>query len=158
MIPYKVLVRRDLMYQLCYISKSNVELNELKNEVDSILDTASNRNPKLGITGILMHRNTWFCQFIECDDESKLLELYGKICSDKRHKNITTIFYQYGLEQVFPDWSMVFKELDKEEDTQFINKIQAIADQNKLLTKSEVKKLLIDFRFYNDQLKKERVA
>lgn len=146
------------MYQLCYVSHSNIDSKELNNEVETILDQATKKNPKLGITGILMHRNMWFCQFIECSDESKLLELYGKICSDKRHKNITTIFYQYGLEQVFSEWSMVFKELDKEEDNEFINKIQAIADQNKLLTKSEVKKLLIDFRFYKNQLKKEHVA
>ena len=42
---------------------------------------------------------------------------------------------------------MVFEELDKKEDTEIINKIQVIADQNKLFTKSEVKKLLIDYKF-----------
>lgn len=49
------------MYQLYYISKSNIEITELKDEVESILDTATKRNPQQGITGIFMHRNLWFC-------------------------------------------------------------------------------------------------
>ena len=140
------------MYQLCYISKSIIPEDQLLEEVDQILRFACEENPKLGVTGILIYRKGWFCQFIESDSEDNLTNLYGKICGDTRHQNISTIFNQVGYERVFGNWSMIFKKIEESEDNGFIERLKKYAQEEKVLDPKEIKAILRDFNFYKEKL------
>ena len=59
---------------------------------------------------MLYHEGS-FLQVIEGDKEAIHRLYFDNICSDNRHKNITTIFDDEVGRRSFSDWSMGFKQI-----------------------------------------------
>jgi Sensors of blue-light using FAD len=102
-------------YQLAYMSTtegiwSRADLLEL-------LRRAREKNAKLDITGILLFRNAGFLQLLEGARE-EVESLYGAICADVRHVDVTLIWETEGTSRWFADWSMGFRDLEEDPVTE----------------------------------------
>lgn len=83
-----------------------------RDEIQAIINESREHNKAKGITGKLVYRTGIFLQLLEGDkDEVQLL--LGRILLDsKRHENIRILFNQPMKNRLFPEWSVVYKNLD----------------------------------------------
>lgn len=96
------------LFRLIYTSDraENCDDQEIKN----ILETCEQRNPAVALTGVLVHSNNTFFQYLE-GDKDKLMTLYEKIKLDSRHHNCEIKKYEPIERKLFPSWSMGYKDL-----------------------------------------------
>ena len=93
------------MYQLSYCSTALEDITG--NIIDSILESARNRNNTLGVTGCLVFHKSSFVQIIE-GDKHKIKSLFEEIKEDKRHFNIRLLWEGDNEERNFSDWNMAY--------------------------------------------------
>lgn len=98
------------LYQLVYTSVRNSICSD--KEIQSILSSCEKNNPTKNITGILLHSENRFIQYLEGDKD--IIKLYDLIKSDSRHKQPILLSYGPLKERVFPSWHMGYKNLPKE--------------------------------------------
>ena len=98
------------LYQLVYTSMRNTSCTE--QEINNILQACEKNNPPKNITGILLHSENRFIQYLEGDKE--IIKLYDLIKDDDRHRNAVLLSYGPLAERVFPSWHMGYKNLPKE--------------------------------------------
>ena len=98
------------LYQLVYTSARQPNCNE--KEIANILDSCKRNNPPKDITGILLHSDDLFIQYLEGDKD--IIKLYDAIKDDPRHKRVVMLSYGPLQERVFPSWHMGYKNLPKE--------------------------------------------
>jgi hypothetical protein len=103
------------MYRITYISKSEIngDLTAIKQQVESILSSATQNNPELGITGALLYSGGYFCQVIE-GEEDNIEELYETIQMDARHSEVTILNYEAVDDRIFTNWAMAFAGIEDE--------------------------------------------
>lgn len=103
----------DHLYQLAYISRSNLEGTDqvVEWELESILDAALRNNPAMGITGALMYSGNYFCQILE-GPEASVRDLFNKITQDVRHSEVDTLLFDAVEERQFGQWAMAFAGID----------------------------------------------
>ncbi|MDC0062816.1 BLUF domain-containing protein [Candidatus Puniceispirillum sp.] len=90
--------------QVIYVSeKTDFSDNSLTN----IFDTSEKNNPEKGITGCLLIGSNSYLQFLEGPSYA-VEELYSKIKTDSRHKNVKKLHDQSIEEKLFSSWSMKF--------------------------------------------------
>ncbi|WP_413699617.1 BLUF domain-containing protein [Psychromonas sp. KJ10-10] len=101
------------LYQLSYISKSSIDgdRNILETHIKSILDSATDNNLKLGITGALLYSGGYFCQVIEGEEEN-IEDLFESIQLDDRHTQVTVLNFEKAEERDFSEWSMAFAGIE----------------------------------------------
>lgn len=99
-----------LLYQLVY--KSTRKPNCDETEIQKILDFSKRNNPSKDITGVLLHSESHFIQYLEGSKE--IIKLYDFIKEDPRHKNAILLSYGPLNERVFPAWHMGYKKLTKD--------------------------------------------
>lgn len=89
--------------RLIYVStlSADCDLNALNN----ILDTSREHNKEAHITGLLSHNQKYFLQCLEGSREA-LNETYSHIVNDKRHSNVSILYFQEIHCREFGDWSM----------------------------------------------------
>lgn len=75
-------------YAVTYVSTASRDLNA--EEISELLKYSKENNNSRGITGILLFSEGNFFQIIEGEKE-KILELYQRIKTDKRHHNLIQI-------------------------------------------------------------------
>lgn len=92
--------------QLVYTSS---RISSSEKDIESILEASKRNNPSLDITGVLLYSDTKFIQLVEGDART-ILNLYDKIKTDTRHKNIRTISLRPIQERAFPSWHMGSKK------------------------------------------------
>ncbi len=80
--------------------------------VEAILQQARRNNPELGITGVLCHGGAMFLQVLEGGRDS-VNALYNRIVCDRRHRQVTLLFYEEILERRFAGWTMGQVNLSK---------------------------------------------
>ena len=81
-------------------------------EIQKILETARTHNAERNITGQLVYRSGIFLQLLE-GEKTEVTSLLGRILLDSgRHENIKILLNQPMKDQIFPDWSMAYKNLD----------------------------------------------
>lgn len=90
-------------------------------------------NPSKDITGVLLHSDDYFIQYLEGDKD--IIKLYDQIKGDARHKNVVLLSYGPLKERVFPSWHMGYKNLPKER----IDFLTAGNESDKALFKSMIK-------------------
>lgn len=73
--------------------------------VDSILHQSRSRNPTLGITGVLCHDGKVFIQALE-GGRSTVCDLYNRIATDPRHKDVVILSFEEISERCFAGWTM----------------------------------------------------
>lgn len=98
------------LYQLVYTSARQPNCDE--KEISKILDSCKRNNPPKNITGILLHSDDLFIQYLEGDKD--IIKLYDAIKDDTRHKRVVMLSYGPLQERVFPSWHMGYKNLPKE--------------------------------------------
>lgn len=99
-----------LFYQLVY--KSTRKPNCDETEIQNILDSCKRNNPSKDITGVLLHSENHFIQYLEGSKE--IINLYDLIKEDTRHKNAVLLSYGPLKERVFPAWHMGYKDLTQD--------------------------------------------
>jgi hypothetical protein len=110
------------IFRLVYISEAHHEV--CYTDLENILFSARNRNSKLDITGILIHKDDFFIQLLE-GSESHVKEVLSLIIKDRRHKHLRVIKeWTSETPRYFEKWSMSFVDGDLEEKTHpFIQQI-----------------------------------
>lgn len=98
------------LYHLVYTSKRTQLCND--SEIQKILVSCEKNNPSKDITGVLLHSDDNFIQYLEGDKD--IIKLYDLIKDDQRHKNVVLLSYGPLKERVFPSWHMGYKNLPKD--------------------------------------------
>jgi hypothetical protein len=92
------------MLRLLYLSQAVTALDD--DSIENILRTAQRNNPKVGITGVLIHGGGYFMQLLE-GPEQAVLHLYVKILDDRRHGNCQIIQVSpMTSDRLFAQWAM----------------------------------------------------
>ena len=94
---------------IVYVSSAVRTLSQ--DEIEGILEGARKRNKEHGLTGMLLHVDRNFMQYIE-GPAAPLLEVYDLIKHDSRHTGIIEIVREKIAEREFADWSMAFYNRD----------------------------------------------
>ena len=79
-----------------------------------LLSSCRKNNSRVGITGMLLHKDGNFMQALE-GHEKEVRNLHEKIKKDPRHRGIITLVEGYTDSRQFVDWSMGFHELNSPE-------------------------------------------
>lgn len=94
------------LHRLVYCSKVRlIAKSSMEDVLPAILSVARARNSAVDVTGALLACNGWFVQELEGPMQS-VLETYGRITRDPRHKELTIIEAIPTRERHFADWSM----------------------------------------------------
>lgn len=101
------------MNYILYLSSSTELLSE--DQLAEILFISRKNNSIANITGILLYVEGTFLQLLEADKASILDEVYSRIRTDRRHFNIMEMLRGSHEKRIFPDWSMGFHSITKEE-------------------------------------------
>ncbi|WP_372645401.1 BLUF domain-containing protein [Ancylomarina sp.] len=104
----------DLIH-IVYLSYSVKELSE--SELNSLLATIRRKNEVQNITGLLLYNDEAFIQVIEGNRET-IHQIFDLISKDSRHSNIVKLLEEPITKRAFPDWSMGFRKIDKEQNLQ----------------------------------------
>lgn len=91
------------METLLYISRARDGLTN--DDVARILEASRRNNPKMDITGLLLHGNGTFLQVLQ-GPEAAVELTYQRIVRDPRHYDVTVIDRTDLVERFHPDWSM----------------------------------------------------
>nr|WP_321413739.1 BLUF domain-containing protein [uncultured Allomuricauda sp.] len=119
-----------MIYTLTYES---VIVNPMdSHDMDILLEQSRNNNERNNISGCLIYYMGGFIQVLE-GEKKKVLELYGKIKLDSRHKNIHMFSEDENVERSFPNWGMAYYPVDasvtnKSEFEQFKRNLLLLAD------------------------------
>lgn len=99
------------LYQLVYTStrKSNCDATEIQ----KILDSCKRNNPSKEITGVLLHSDEHFIQYLEGSKD--IIKLYDLIKEDPRHSRAVLLSYGPLKERIFPAWHMGYKNVPKDQ-------------------------------------------
>ncbi|GAB7086850.1 BLUF domain-containing protein [Marinifilum fragile] len=100
------------LIHIVYVSFSKNQLSEL--ELDELLSEIRPKNLKQGVTGLLLYNDEIFIQVIEGKSDT-IHDLYDRLQKDKRHTNIVKILEERIDQRSFPNWSMGYQKLSKEE-------------------------------------------
>ena len=117
------------LFALIYSSKRKSTCNQV--EIDKILASCEKNNPSKDITGVLLHSDSNFIQYLE-GNMKDITELYDLIKLDDRHERVVMISLGPIKERNFPNWHMGYKEVDSN-DLAFNTNISA---NEKLIFKS----------------------
>ena len=98
------------LYKLIYSSLREPKCTDA--EIENILEACKKNNPEKNITGVLMHSENSFIQYIE-GAPREILGLYDLIKQDDRHKNVVMLSYTPIRERTFPSWHMGYKNVGK---------------------------------------------
>jgi hypothetical protein len=96
---------------LIYSSVRNANCTD--EEIRKILEACERHNPGKSITGVLVHSNNYFLQFLE-GEENELMDLFNHIKKDSRHSKVILLNKGTIEERMFPSWHMGYKDADKE--------------------------------------------
>ena len=83
-------------------------------ELVALLKKSQDNNIKVGLTGLLVHKDGQFMQLIEGPEDIVRMTL-KKIEADTRHKNIATLLEGTTDDRQFSEWSMGFRDLNSPE-------------------------------------------
>lgn len=98
------------LYQLVYTSTRKSHCDDT--EIQKILDSCKRNNPSRDITGVLLHSDDHFIQYLEGSKD--IIKLYDLIKDDPRHSRAVLLSYGPLKERVFPAWHMGYKNVPKD--------------------------------------------
>lgn len=99
------------LYQLVYSSIRTSTCTQ--KEINKILEACQSNNPKHDVTGVLLHSDNTFIQYLEGGKE--IIKLYDLIKTDARHKSVVLLNYAPLSKRVFPAWHMGYKSVSRKE-------------------------------------------
>lgn len=93
------------LVRLIYVSRFAAGLN--RKDLENILRVSRALNRRKGITGVLCYAPGLFLQCLE-GPRAAVNELYGRIVSDRRHRQPTLLAYEDINVRMFECWSMAY--------------------------------------------------
>lgn len=117
------------LYCLVYTSSRRPKCTD--EEIVKILDSCKRNNPGKSITGVLLHSEKRFLQYIE-GDKNEIYTLFERIKTDERHGGVNQREFAPIEKRIFPSWHMGFKDVSK----QSINFNTAISEADKNIFKA----------------------
>lgn len=99
------------LHRLVYTSVRTPKCDQAA--IENILASCKKNNPSRKVTGILVHSDRRFLQYIEGAKED-LLSLYELIKADDRHTALNQRDFQPIEQRIFPSWHMGYRDLAKE--------------------------------------------
>lgn len=99
------------LYQLVYSSIRTPSCTE--EQIQNILKSCERNNAGKNITGVLLHSENNFVQYLEGDKD--IIKLYDLIKDDTRHTRVVLLSYGPLKERVFPSWHMGYKNISRNE-------------------------------------------
>jgi hypothetical protein len=138
----------DLIH-LVYVSFANKSLTE--KELESLLTEIRKKNAQQNVTGLLLYNDLNFIQVIE-GTKKTIHKVFNSIEQDSRHTNVVKLLEEPIKKRAFPDWSMGYRKLSKEQSSSipgFSNFLNG-EDQENIIRGStqQVMYLLDSFRKY----------
>ncbi|MGB3466447.1 MAG: BLUF domain-containing protein [Cyclobacteriaceae bacterium] len=99
------------LYRLVYTSfrSNNCGPDDLKD----ILRSCRVNNVSNGITGVLIHSEFRFLQYLEGTHDN-VVKLFEKIKQDPRHHTVGRRNFEAIDKRIFPSWAMAYKDLSDE--------------------------------------------
>lgn len=98
------------VHQIVYASSATRRLSA--KELLELLMISRRKNIAVGITGLLVHRQSHFLQLVE-GAEDDVRSLVHRIRQDVRHDHFTVLADREVSSRWFPEWSMGFEEVDQ---------------------------------------------
>ena len=92
-----------MLVRLMYASRAVTGIDQ--DELIAILRKSKANNPALGVTGVLCFSEGIFLQALE-GGRSAVNQLYNRIVTDPRHKQVELLCYEEIGERRFAGWSM----------------------------------------------------
>ena len=99
----------------CLIYRSVARPSFKQSEIQKMLKKARLYNDQLGITGCLLYYEGEFIQYLE-GNQIKVLELFDKIKSDKRHSDVELISFAERDAREFNNWEMAYEDFFGDND------------------------------------------
>ncbi len=99
------------MIRIIYSSAATAPFSE--RELEELLQKSRLNNLAADITGMLLYKDGNFMQTLE-GPAIAVQTLLGKIKSDSRHSDVTTLMEGPILERSFGNWSMGFKKITQD--------------------------------------------
>ncbi|KHJ69714.1 diguanylate phosphodiesterase [Pantoea rodasii] len=90
-----------------------------------MVEKASRHNARHQVTGILLFNGTHFFQILEGPEEG-VLEIYGRICADRRHHNVVELMRNYSPSRRFGNHGMELFDLRRHDSGSVL---QAVLDR-----------------------------
>ncbi|WMX14064.1 MULTISPECIES: BLUF domain-containing protein [unclassified Aureispira] len=96
------------LYKLVYTSSRKSSCNTT--EIENILASCRKNNPSKNITGVLLHSDRRFIQYLE-GDKDEIMGLFEAIKGDDRHGGVNLRYYSPIENRLFPSWHMGYKNV-----------------------------------------------
>ena len=93
------------MFRLFYVSTASPDFSP--SDIKPLVETASAKNRRLGITGALKFNGINFAQVLEGEKDA-VLRLMSTIRYDKRHTGVIVVAEVESDERMFGHWDMSF--------------------------------------------------
>jgi hypothetical protein len=129
-----------MLVRLLYVSRSMGP--ESSAHVEAISQQARDHNVGHGITGILCYSGDLYLQVLE-GGRAAVNALYGKILSDKRHKDVVLLKYDEITERRFSGWTMGHANMTKLNPSLLL-KYSELPELNPYAVSGEVSMALLD--------------
>ena len=104
----------NMLFRIVYVSEAARPFG--RHELLALHRQARDKNRRLGLTGLLLHKDDCFVQVLE-GPEPVVRQLFATIQQDSRHRAITLLLEGAIPQRDFADWSMGFREL---QDSDFL--------------------------------------
>lgn len=99
-----------MVKRITYVSRFAKPFSE--SELEKLGEASSERNRRLGVTGVLMTSGGIFFQILEGPEEA-VDKIYSAISADPRHTDLVVLELEHDVRQRnYPDWSMKTINLD----------------------------------------------
>lgn len=98
----------EMLFRILYVSEAARPF--VRNELLALHSRARDKNRRLDLTGLLLHKDDRFVQVLE-GREPVVKQLFATIQQDSRHRAITLLVEGGIPQREFADWSMGFREL-----------------------------------------------
>lgn len=91
------------LWMLVYGSASPTPMGEF--DLRALLEVSRRNNATLGVTGMLLYRDSNFFQVLE-GAEQVVGDLYARIAADQRHRGAHVFLRRQIAQRLFPSWTM----------------------------------------------------
>lgn len=109
-----IFIKMTDLIQLVYVSFASKSLTE--KELEGLLTEIREKNAQQNVTGLLLYNDLNFIQVIE-GATGTIHNLFNAIERDSRHNNVVKLLEEPIKKRAFPDWSMGYRKLSKEQSS-----------------------------------------
>ena len=98
----------EALFHIVYVSEAAQPFG--RQELLVLHARAKDKNRRLALTGLLVHKDDRFVQVLE-GEEQAVRTLFAAIAQDPRHRNLALLTEGPIARREFADWSMGFRDL-----------------------------------------------